>query len=290
MRLRLRTALLLTPLVITLAGCFQQAGNALQQTGSTVEPLLPGDETPATATEDSNLPSIPTQETIDNQTNNSSVDSQLATPTLPIAITIISPTRGPAATATSAPNIPTAASDSSGGDAQFVTPLSPLGPVTPNTGAISTSVPGVEATSTPSGLITPTALAGAESAGSCTHTVQPGENLYRIAIRYEISVQELRTANPDISGDLIQPGQVLAIPNCGIDTNGETENTPSTITASTVTAPDGGQVYIVQRGDTLYTIGLQFGVTIAALQQANNLQNPNQLAVGQELIIPPPSP
>lgn len=44
--------------------------------------------------------------------------------------------------------------------------------------------------------------------------------------------------------------------------------------------------YIVQAGDTLFSIAVRFNTTIAAIQQANNLENPNALRVGQRLIIP----
>ncbi len=51
-------------------------------------------------------------------------------------------------------------------------------------------------------------------------------------------------------------------------------------------APSANATYIVQPGDTLYAIALKFNATIAALQQANGLSDPNTLAVGQRLIIP----
>ena len=46
--------------------------------------------------------------------------------------------------------------------------------------------------------------------------------------------------------------------------------------------------YIVKPGDTLSTIAAQFNISTAALMQANGITNPNVLAVGQQLIIPPP--
>lgn len=47
-----------------------------------------------------------------------------------------------------------------------------------------------------------------------------------------------------------------------------------------------GPVYVVQSGDTLNVIAVRFGVSVDELIRANNLENPNMLAAGQELVIP----
>ncbi|MCB9796231.1 MAG: LysM peptidoglycan-binding domain-containing protein [Alphaproteobacteria bacterium] len=44
--------------------------------------------------------------------------------------------------------------------------------------------------------------------------------------------------------------------------------------------------YTVRSGDSLSRIAAQHGTTVDAIVQANGLANPNQIAVGQELIIP----
>jgi len=44
--------------------------------------------------------------------------------------------------------------------------------------------------------------------------------------------------------------------------------------------------YIVQPGDTIGSIAARFGVTLAGIVEINNLENPNNLLVGMELIIP----
>lgn len=49
-------------------------------------------------------------------------------------------------------------------------------------------------------------------AGAVGHCVQTGENLSGIASKYGVAVDEMRTANPSISGDLIRAGDVLTIP------------------------------------------------------------------------------
>ncbi len=52
---------------------------------------------------------------------------------------------------------------------------------------------------------------GASAATS--HTVVRGDTMWRIAVRYEVGISELKAANPQIKNpDLIYPGQVLNIP------------------------------------------------------------------------------
>lgn len=54
-------------------------------------------------------------------------------------------------------------------------------------------------------------------------------------------------------------------------------------------AQDGGQQptqHVVQRGESLYGIARQYGVTVYAIAQANNISNPNLIYVGQVLKIP----
>ena len=46
-----------------------------------------------------------------------------------------------------------------------------------------------------------------------THTVVSGDSMWKIAVKYQIGLSEIKAANPQISNpDLIYPGQVLNIP------------------------------------------------------------------------------
>ncbi|MGD0005150.1 MAG: peptidoglycan DD-metalloendopeptidase family protein [Anaerolineaceae bacterium] len=51
-------------------------------------------------------------------------------------------------------------------------------------------------------------------------------------------------------------------------------------------APTDNPVYIVQNGDTLTQIAIEFGITLNALIEANNINDPNAITVGTSLIIP----
>src|SRR5512140_775460 len=57
-------------------------------------------------------------------------------------------------------------------------------------------------------------------------------------------------------------------------------------TVQPVFAQASGPVYIVQSGDTLYNIALRFNISVDDLIAANPSVNPNNLAIGQELVIP----
>lgn len=48
----------------------------------------------------------------------------------------------------------------------------------------------------------------------------------------------------------------------------------------------GQTTYIVQPGDTAYSIAEKFGITVNALAAANNLENPRLIRSGQKLVIP----
>ncbi len=102
-----------------------------------------------------------------------------------------------------------------------------------------------------------------------THVVQAGETLYRIAVRYGLTVEQLAAANGITNPALIYVGQVLVIPN------GDGESTASGTTSYTVAA-----------GDTLYSIARRFNTTVATLVSLNGLSNANVLYVGQVLVLP----
>jgi LysM repeat protein len=140
-------------------------------------------------------------------------------------------------------------------------------------GPTSTSGIAFEPSITPGGsqpAVNVTTTSGTPTAtGPIEHVVQSGEWLLSIARMYDVEVQEIRDLN-GLTTDALFPGQVLLIP------------TDDSITPT----PGATTTYVVQAGDRVYSIGRDFGVTPAAIIEANNLASPYTLFVGQVLIIP----
>lgn len=60
------------------------------------------------------------------------------------------------------------------------------------------------------------ALLFSVTAQAATHTVASGDTMWKVAVKYQVGVSEIITANPQISNpDQIYPGQVLNIPQLG---------------------------------------------------------------------------
>jgi LysM repeat protein len=126
------------------------------------------------------------------------------------------------------------------------------------------------------------------------YVVKAGENLFRIALRFDMTTQELAAANGITNPNLIYVGQRLTIP--GVD-EPEATLTPATPTAPVTLAPEAtatviptptgsGGSYVVQVGDTLFRIAISNNTTVAILVSLNNIANPNLIFVGQRLVLP----
>lgn len=118
-----------------------------------------------------------------------------------------------------------------------------------------------------------------------TYTVQPGDTLNGIAVRFKISMADLQAKNSINDPNNIYAGQILLLPEPG-----------ERIQAPTAQSGESDEtIYVVKSGDTLFAIAQQFGVTSGDIVELNGDIDPQKLFVGKILRIPsrsrtPPPP
>lgn len=106
------------------------------------------------------------------------------------------------------------------------------------------------------------------------HKVRSGETLSGLAVRYHVSVSQLKRWNR-LHSSRIRIGQRLRI--------GET----TVERASRVTpARSSSQTHVVRAGETLTGVAHRYGVSLSALSKANGLSTKAHLRIGQRLRIP----
>ena len=152
-----------------------------------------------------------------------------------------------------------------------------------------------------------------------TYTVQSGDSLYKIARKYNTTIDAIKKLN-NLTTDLLTVGQELSIPttedieeipeenyinykvvsgdslysiarkyNTTIDAIKRLNNLTSNLlsigeTLKIPTTKADNKTYVVQSGDSLYSIAKKFNTTVDNLKRLNNLSS-NLLSIGQILII-----
>ncbi|ATW24442.1 LysM peptidoglycan-binding domain-containing protein [Candidatus Formimonas warabiya] len=115
----------------------------------------------------------------------------------------------------------------------------------------------------------PAAQAPVTCEGGTFYTIRSGDTLFRLADRFNTTVDAILDANPGLDPESLQVGRRICIPAAE---------------APSPTCP--GRTYTIRSGDTLVVIAQRFGVTLQALLAANPGINPRMLRVGQVICLP----
>jgi LysM repeat protein len=127
----------------------------------------------------------------------------------------------------------------------------------------------------------PSAATSVPASGS-TYSVQSGDTLFKVALKFNVGLSNLAAANGITNYNLVYVGQRLIIPGAS-----SVPAAPTAAPAATAVPPATTRsTYVVQRGDMLGKIAQKFGLTSAVLIAANGITNPNLIYVGQSLLIP----
>lgn len=110
---------------------------------------------------------------------------------------------------------------------------------------------------------------------SQVYTVKPGDYLYLISTKLQVSFDELLAVNGLTKKSVIHPGDELIVPAGGVLPN-SAPATPATT----------GALYTVKRGDYFKRIASTLGVTIDDLLAANNFKKSTVIHAGMQLKVP----
>lgn len=117
------------------------------------------------------------------------------------------------------------------------------------------------------------------------HTIQAGETLYKLTVKYNVTSQEICQANPGLSASNFRIGQVIAIPTSSGDKQEvmapKKEETPAQ-------QEKWRDMHKVQRKETIFSISREYGLTEEELIAANPELRVKKLKKGTFLFIPYP--
>ncbi|WP_168120329.1 LysM peptidoglycan-binding domain-containing protein [Paenibacillus sp. HB172176] len=95
------------------------------------------------------------------------------------------------------------------------------------------------------------------------HTVKSGDSLWQLSQTYNIPLEAVYSANGLSQQSILVIGEAVIIPT-----------------------PSIGTTYTVKSGDTLWSIGQRYGLSVRELAKANRIRNPALIFPGQVLQIP----
>ncbi len=162
---------------------------------------------------------------------------------------------------------------SNGPSLSFIASPTPTATETATPTATATASP--TATNTATITNTPTASLTPTAAGPFIYVVVEGDTLDSIAAQFNANVLVLMALN-NMTDSLIRVGDELLIPNPDLALD-----TPTPIP----TGWRGTIEYRIALGDTLELIALRFFSTVESIMEENEIDNANEILVGQIIVI-----
>lgn len=109
-----------------------------------------------------------------------------------------------------------------------------------------------------------------------TYTVKAGDTLSHVAVRHDLSLSSLLTANGLSASSIIYPGQKLML-------SGGATVAPASSGGSTHGVSTTAKTYTVVSGDTLYGVSSRHGISLSTLLKANGIAASSTIYPGQKL-------
>ena len=136
------------------------------------------------------------------------------------------------------------------------------------------------ATATPTASMTPTITMTPTPSGPRVYLVQEGDTLFSIAEQFELDLDLLLAYNPEIADSgTIFVSQEIVIPAPDAEFPTPTPLPDNLLPGTLIT-------YVVRAGDTVASIAAEFNSTAEAIIEENELENPNDIRIGDRLQVP----
>jgi len=104
---------------------------------------------------------------------------------------------------------------------------------------------------------------------SAQHEVQQKENLWVISKKYNVSVDDLKKANPSLESEDLKIGQKLTIPSNAIAASEKTKKSQNLEKPEIIPSTDLEVLVEVKPKETKYLIAKKYGITVAELERQN---------------------
>ncbi len=117
------------------------------------------------------------------------------------------------------------------------------------------------------------------------YIIQPGDTLSKISKRYNIKLDAIRRANPQVRNDVVVLGSRIKLPG-RVDVGEQKVPVQAVVKPQVKPYTGATQEYVVKSGDVLGSIARKFKCTTAQLVTLNGLASANKIRVGQKLRVP----
>jgi len=107
--------------------------------------------------------------------------------------------------------------------------------------------------------------------GSLRYVWKAGDTLQKVATAFQTTVGAMISVNPDIDFSTVRPDTQICIPT------------------RRLTCPDA-DLYVIKKGDTLWDLAREYGVSVNTLMDLNPYVEPTRLAIGQYICVPKREP
>lgn len=135
----------------------------------------------------------------------------------------------------------------------------------------------------------PQADSGSNQGKTTFHTIQAGETLYQLTLKYNVTVQAICTANPGLSASNFRIGQVISIPAQTAIQPAKENLSETAAQNSSGKKTDWRDMHKVERKETIFSISRQYGISEEELIAANPELKKGKLKRGSFLFIPYPA-